>query len=311
MDQASDAPLPPSDSQYAALWERSPGRTPFSHPAAVAAYARAFGLPARVVALDDGSAAVPVFDKRRGPLRAAALPPLCPVLRPVLAEPLAPAASHARTSPLDRLLARLDGQAHQLTLALADDDLRPYLWAGWTATPRATYRSDLAADVRAGYSSSVRRTLRAEAGAFEVVEDDALADDAVRLMAASYRRGGAALGLDEDAVAGLARAFGAAGLARTWAARRGRAVEAAVAVATDGRTAYYWIAGSRPGPAMTVLADAVLAQLAADGVATFDWCGANVPTIAEFKRRFGPTLAPAPVVRRVTHPALRLLDRLR
>ena len=39
--------------------------------------------------------------------------------------------------------------------------------------------------------------------------------------------------------------------------------------------------------------------------------GANVPTIAEFKRRFGPTLAPAPVVRRVTHPALRLLDRLR
>lgn len=261
--------------------------------------------------LDDQTAAVPVFDKRRGPFRAAARPPLCPVLRPLLAEPLSQAASHARSSPLDRLLARLDGQAHQLTLAPGADDLRPYLWAGWTATPRATYRLDLAGDVRAGYSSNVRRTLRAEADAFEVVEDPGLAGQAVRLMAASYRRGGADLGLDEGAVAGLADAFGAAGLARTFAARRGGAAEAAVTVATDGRTAFYWIAGSRPGPAMTVLVDAVLGRLAEGGARVFDFCGANVPSIAEFKRRFGPRLAPAPVVRRVTHPALRALDRLR
>ena len=303
--------LSPTDDRYAALWARSPGRTPFSHPAAVAAYGRAFGLGARVVMLDDGTAAVPVFDKRRGPFRAAALPPLCPVLRPLLAAPLAEAASHARDSPLDRLLARLDGQAHQLTLALADDDLRPYLWAGWTATPRATYRLDLGGDLGAGYSSNVRRTVRAEADAFEIVKDDAHAADAVGLMAESYRRSGGDLGLDERAVVGLAEAFGAAGLARTFAARRGGAAEAAVTVATDGRTAFYWIAGSRPGPAMTVLMGHVLGALAEAGVGAFDWCGANVPSIAEFKRRFGPSLAPAPVVRRVTHPALRLLDRLR
>ena len=261
--------------------------------------------------LDDGAAGAPVFDKRRGPFRAAALPPLCPVLRPLLAAPLAEAASHARDSPLDRLLARLDGQAHQLTLALADDDLRPYLWAGWTATPRATYRLDLGGDLRAGYSSAVRRTVRAHAGAFEVVEDPDLAAESVRLMAESYRRGGADLGLDERAVVGLAGAFGAAGLARTFAARRRGAVEAAVTVATDERTAYYWVAGGRPGPAMTVLMDHVLGTLAEAGVGTFDWCGANVPSIAEFKRRFGSALAPAPLVRRVTHPALRVLDRLR
>ena len=303
--------LSPLDDRYAALWTASPGRTPFSHPAAVDAYGRAFGWPPRVVALDDGTAAVPVFDKRRGPFRAAALPPLCPVLRPLLAEPLAEAASHARDSPLDRLLARLDGQAHQLTLALGDDDLRPYRWAGWTATPRATYRLDLGGDLDAGYSSAVRRTVRAQAGAFEVAEDRGLAAESVRLMADAYRRGGARLGLDEPAVAGLAEAFAEAGLARTFAARRGGTVEAAVTVATDGRTAFYWIAGSRPGPAMTVLMDRVLGRLAEGGAETFDWCGANVPTIAEFKRRFGPRLAPAPLVRRVTHPALRLLDRLR
>ncbi len=309
------APVPltllPTDDRYATLWAGSPGRTPFSHPAAVAAYGRAFGLDARVVILDDQAAGVPIFHKRRGPFRAASLPPLCPVARPLLARPLAEAASHARTSPLDRLLARLDGQAHQLTLALGADDLRPYLWAGWTATPRATYRLDLGGDLSAGYSSNVRRTLKSDSDAFEIVEDDALAGQAAGLMAASYRRGGADLGLDERAVAGLADAFGAAGLARTFAARRGGAVEAAVTAATDGRTAFYWIAGSRPGPAMTVLLDYTLGRLADDGVEVFDFCGANVPSIAEFKRRFGPSLAPAPLVRRVAHPALRLLDRFR
>ncbi len=274
------------------------------------AYAHAFGVAARVVMLADGSAGVPVFVKRRGPFRAGALPPLCPVLRPLLAEPLAEAASHRRDSPLDRLLARLGTQADQLTLALGRDDLRPYAWAGWTATLRATYVSDLGDHVRAGYSSAVRRTLR-QADAFEVVEGAEHVGSAVRLMTESYRRGGADLGLDERAVAGLAHSFTEAGQARAFAATRGGATEAAVVVASDGRRAFYWIAGSVPGPAMTVLADAVLARLAAEGVETFDWVGANTPSIAEFKRRFGPRLAPAPIVRTVTHPALRMLDRFR
>ena len=274
----------------------------------MAAFADAFGLGVRIVALDDGSAAVPLFEKRRGPFRAASLPPLCPVLRPLLAQPLSQAASHRRDSPLDRLLVRLDGEADQLTLALGDDDLRPYTWAGWTAQPRSTYVSDLTRDP--AYSSTVRRTLR-QSGAFELVEDAGHAAQAVRLMAAGYRRGGAALGLDERAVAALADAMGGAGLARTFAAVQGESVQAAVVVATDGRRAFYWIAGSVPGHAMTVLVDHVLRQLAAEGAETFDWCGANTPSIAEFKRRFGPRLAPAPLVRRVTHPVLRVAERFR
>ena len=262
--------------------------------------------------LGDGwDAAAPVLRKRRGPFTAAALPPLAPVWRPVLAEPPAASQTHARTSPLDALLPRLDAEADQATLALADDDLRPYAWAGWTVTPRSTYRLHLSEDVEAGFSSGVRRTIRKEAGAFDVVEDGALTAEAVELMVASYRRGGEPLGLDERAVAGLAGAFVAAGLARTFAARRGGQTEAAVVAAHDGRTAFYWIAGSAPGPAMTVLLARTLHQLQADGIAAFDFCGANTPSIAEFKRRFGPTLAPAPIARRVSHPALRLIDRLR
>ena len=277
----------------------------------MAAFAEAFGLSARVLALDDWEAAVPVFEKRRGPFVASALPPLCPVHRPLLAAPLAETDTHARTSPLDRLLARLGAETDQATLALADDDLRPYAWAGWTVTPRATYRLALDGDLEAGFSSSTRRTVRRESAAFDLVEDAALAPEAVRLMVEAYRRQGSDLGLDARAVAGLADALGGAGLARTFAARRGGATEAALTAATDGRTAYYWVVGSAPGPAMTVLLAHALRQLAEAGVAAFDFCGANTPTIAEFKRRFGPTLAPAPIARHVSHPALRLADRLR
>ena len=276
----------------------------------MAAYSRAFGWPARVLLAADEDAAVPVLDKRRGPFTAAALPPLAPVWRPVLAGAPTEAETHARTSPLDALLARLGDAADQATLALGDGDLRPYLWHGWTVTPRSTYRLDLSGDVGAGFSAATRRAVRKEAGGFEVVEDGALSTEAVARMVAAYRRGGAPLGLDEGAVAGLARAFTEAGLARTFAARRGGQTQAAVVVAHDGRTAFYWVAGSAPGPAMTVLLADVLGRLQADGVAAFDFCGANTPSIAEFKRRFGPALAPAPLARRVSHPALRVLDRL-
>lgn len=301
------------DARYAAHWARSPDRSPFSHPAALAAFAQAFGLPVSVLAVEAGgewTAAVPVFKKKKGPFVASALPPLCPVHRPLLAAPLAEAETHARTSPLDNLLSRLDGETDQATLALGAGDLRPYLWAGWTVTPRSTYRLDLADDVEAGFSSSTRRTIRKESGAFECVEDPALASEAVRLMLASYARQGSDLGLSEPALVGLAEALQDAGLARTFAARRGGTTEAAIIAATDEHTAFYWIAGSEPGPAMTVLLAHTLRQLAEDGVETFDFVGANTPSIAEFKRRFGPTLAPAPLARRVSHPALRVVYRV-
>ena len=299
----------PDDPRYAALWERSPGRSPFSHPAAVTAYAEAFGLPARILHVEvegEWAAAVPVFAKRRGPFVASALPPVCPVHRPLLAAPLSETDTHHRTSPLDRLLAALDAETDQATLALGDDDLRPYAWAGWTLTPRATYSVSLDTTYESRFSSGVRRMIRLESSGYEIVEDPALATESVALMVAAYERHDTSLGLDAGA-----EALQAAGLARTVAARRGGAVEAAIVLASDGRTASYWIAGSVPGSAMTVLLGHTLRQLAAEGVEAFDFCGANTPSIAEFKRRFGSTLAPAPIARRLSHPALRLAARLR
>lgn len=309
--------LDPDDDRWLSLWERSLQRSPFSHPAFARALAEAFGLGLHVLAVeaDDGAldAGTLVFEKRRGPLRASALPPLCPVHTPLLARPVAEADTHARRSPLDTLLARLAGDLDQATFALPPSlpDLRPFTWAGWEATPRFGYHLRLGDVFRAGYSGSTRRLIANEAESFEVVEDAAFVGVAVRLMAEAYRRRSEALGLDERAVARLGAQVVEAGLARSFAALRDGIPEAALVVATDGRTSVNWFTGSVPGPAMTVLLDAVAHRLGDEAIEVFDLGGANVASIAEFKRKFGAALVPTPQVRLVTRPALRLVDRLR
>lgn len=312
------APLT-DDGRYAALWERSPQRTPFSHPTFAHALAEAYGFDLRWAGVEEGgalAAAVPVFEKRRGPFTASALPPLCPVHAPVLAEPLGEAEVNDRRSPLDRLVADLAARYDQVTLALppAYADVRPFTWAGWRATPRYTHRLRLGrGDLPAGFSAVVRRTVRQEAARFDVGEDARHAETAVALTEAAYHRRGEAGGIDGATARPLVSALVGAGLVRAFAAtRRGsHTPEAAVLVATDGRTAYDWIAGSVPGPAMTVLLAEVLERLERERVETFDFAGANVPGIAQFKRKFGGRLQTTYHVRTVTHPALRVLERLR
>lgn len=256
-----------------------------------------------------------MFEKRRGPFRAAALPPLCPVHAPVLVRPLREADVNARRSPLDRLLTDLARRYDQATLALppAYADVRPFTWTGWTATPRYTHRLGLDGDLESGFSTVVRRTVRQEADAFTLEEDARHAETTIALTESAYRRRGEAGGIDGAAARQLATAAVEAGLARAFAATRPDAStpEAAVLVATDGRTAYDWIAGSAPGPAMTVLLADVLDRLQREGVEAFDFAGANVPGIAEFKRKFGGRLTTTYLVRTVSHPALQLLGRLR
>ncbi len=316
-DALNTLTLSPDDARYLALWTASPQRSPFSHPGAVEAYGAAFGLRVRVLGIpaEDGAlvAAAPVFEKRRGPFVASALPPLCPVHTPLLAARPSDASVHARTTPLDALLAAFGSRYAQATFHLAATlpDVRPFPWAGWAVAPRSTYTLDLCGDLEAGFSTAVRRTLRRDAGAFDIAEGIAPVPDLARLVDAAYARSAARLGVRPATTTALVRALAVAGLARVVAAVRGGVAEAVVAVASDGETAFYWIAGSVPGPAMTVLLGALLPRLATEGVHRFDFCGANTPTIAEFKRRFGPVLAPAPLATVVPSRTLRALRRLR
>jgi hypothetical protein len=301
---------------YGELWEASPHRTPFGHLAFADATCEAFGLRGHIASAEDDAGnwtgAALVFERRAGPLRVAALPPLALYSAPVLAAPLDAAEVHARRSSLDALATAMEPFA-QATWMLppSHTDARPLAWAGWRLTTRYTYISRLPADPD-GYSSAVRRTIGKAATEFTIVEDAAHAPAAARLMRGAFARAGRRFRVSDEAAASIAAALADAGLARTFAAlpAGGGEPAAALVAAHDGRTAYYWIVGGEPGPATTLLLSHALPALAAAGIGEFDWAGANVPSVAEFKRRFGPDLVPVVRARHAGGP-LGLVARLR
>ena len=304
---------------YLDLWEISPQRNVFAHPLFVEAIGGAFGHPVQVAAVTNEKGwqvAIPVFEKRRGPFKAAALPPVTPVLSPLLSELVHETEVNQRRSPLDVLLRGLTDTYDQVTLQLHPSitDARPFAWAGWTVTPRYTQVADLTVDDPvATWSKSVRYTIRTEAERFRVEEDQQHAEVGIELMEASYERKKKALGLPRSTLTALVRRLTQDGLVRVFAAtRHGESSPEAVAIiAHDGQTAHYWIAGSKPGPAMGVLLADVVPRLKQDGITSLDFTGANVPSVAEFKRKYGTELRSYFLVRHVSHPVLRVLDRIR
>ena len=144
------------------------------------------------------------------------------------------------------------------------------------------------------WSQSPRRTLRKEKAGFLPLEP-APTDVLLDLLRGSYARHRRRLPLHSDKLGAMIGRLREAGLVEVLGIRAAAAPhpwQATVAVLAHQREAAYWLAGSVPGPAMTVLLGQLLPQMQEEGWERFDFAGANTPTIAEFKRRLGPELVP-------------------
>ncbi len=216
-------------------------------------------------------------------------------------------AVHARNSALDHLLAALEQSYHRHSLMADLKDVRPASWRGWRVEPLYTYRLNPAT---AQMSEGTRRTFKKHDAEYLVSEDPHGASQVVSLCAKSYARKGRTLPADSVRLTKLASLLQAHNLVRIFIARRVNSTEpeAGVAFLCDSAVAHYWIAGSKPGAAMTVLLGRALPRLWETGIAPFDFTGANTPSIAEFKRRFGGHLSTYYHLRKTTRPELRLLD---
>lgn len=306
------------EERWRALWQHSPQRSPFCQPAYLQAAAAAGGLRLRVHFVRDSAedlAGCAVWWRRRGPYREIIIPAFTPFSGVLLRDEPSEADVHARQTPFDCLLTSLESNYDvlRLHLPLGVDDIRPAVWRGWQSRPLYTYVLDLKPEVGPthGWSSSASRNFRKHCEEFDLVEADA--ETCTSLCAESYKRNGRRLPLSAGSLTPMIEGLVAAGAAATYGARStasGR-VEAAVAVLHDGRTAAYWVAGSMPGPAMTVLVGRMLPKLAGVGLSRFDFMGANTPPIAEFKRRFGAELQQYQRLSLFTRRELKLLHVLK
>ena len=302
---------------WAELLAYSPQRTPFSTLAYAEALREALGVTYRLAGVYEGEtlvAGVLLYERRHGPYRRIVVPPLTPYTPVLLREELRETDVHARRSPLDALLPLLEHRYSHLALHLHSSlaDVRAFQWAGWDVRPLFTYRQALAgeADLRRAVSRNVRRL--AGDDVWRVAEAPEAVEAVIGLGQTSFGRQGRALPVEAARLHRLVRSLLAAGLARLFTATSGRGeIEGALVVLHDGTAAYDWFVGSHPGPARARLTYDVLLRLYDEGVRTYDFGGANTPSIAEFKRRFGGTLTPYYRAERYVRPELRLLDRLR
>ena len=306
-----------AQTRWRALWEGSPQRSSFSSLPYARAAAEAFGLRCEMHLVSSDKrdeAGALVYWRRRGPYRQGVIPPFTQYSAVILRTPPPEAQVHARRSAFEALLAALEPHFALHSLFIAIPDVRPAQWRGWQVKPRYTYRLSLADDdLLDGWSSATRRTFRKHSAAYRVEEQPEAAPSIIQQCAESYRRHSRALPANSKHLHTLVEALRAEGQVRLFIATPvdGSAPEGGLAVLHDGRTAHYWIAGSTPGPAMTVLLGQTLPRLRDAGLKTFDFVGANTPSIAEFKRHFGPALSPYVHLEKITRPELRLLRRFR
>lgn len=289
---------PDAASRWEALARRAEVRSPFSEPSVATTIARASGVEGRIhFASESGDdrAAVVTFSRGRGAFRRQVHPALSYYTPMLIASRPADAAVHERTDDLSILLDTLrehDVRIH-LQLPPALTDVRPATTAALPTRTFYTYTLDPATADPATWSTSTRRLYRRYRNRFSLVVDPALTEDVGVLAVQAYLRSGRRAPFDPKQLARHARPLHDAGLVNTYSVRDAEGdTHGGVVVLRGGNSACYWIAGSEPGPAMTTLVGLLLETLPDEGIRRFDFLGANTPSIAEFKRRFGAALQP-------------------
>ncbi|NNE70987.1 MAG: GNAT family N-acetyltransferase [Rhodothermales bacterium] len=238
----------------------------------------------------EDSVGVAVCTRSRGPVKEAVLPLFTPFTGFVLPE-IEAARVHAGDDALSRVATMLETGPDRIRVHLPPSvtDVRSLSLRGWNVSPLYTYRLNPANGTTA-WSSGTRRSVRKNEPSYATAVDPEAVPEVIRLVHEGYERGGAAPPGQAQALADAVSELAQHGLTECVTARRDGTIEAGIVLLHGPDASYYWMAGSVPGPAMSVLIAFVLSHLEARGVGTFDLLGANTPPIAEFKRRLGAEL---------------------
>ncbi len=188
----------------------------------------------------------------------------------------------------------------QLAHTPAIKDVREFIWAGWEERVRYTYQMDLS-DLDALWERVERRTRtvirKAEKSGFRMRPTDDL-ELFRRQYELIYTRQDNKAPVDSDLVQRFVERTSQAGLAHTFLVESPAGAVASMVVFVHGfNTVYAWLAGADPAfnssGALSLLYWKFFARTP---LKKFDFVGANIPTVAFFKRGFGGDLVPYFVV---------------
>ncbi len=248
----------------------------------------------------------PVFERTIGPVSAAFSPPpdeKIPYLGPAtFTDPNMKRRKRERRHRrfVEAALAYVDDQIAprfvNVRTAVGYDDPRPFLWNGFSPTPRYTYHVDLTrgpdellSEVGSDLRSNVRKT---DDDAFEITTGGrAGMEQILANVRQRHADQGVSYGVSSGLVRDLARMVPDA-FTSYLCTVDGAFVGGAI-VASDGDTAYRWQSVAQfdaPVPAQDLLDWHVVREASADGLETYDLVGANDQRLCEYKAKFAPEM---------------------
>ncbi len=239
------------------------------------------------------------LENRRGRIRQLSTPVLSPhgglLCAPVPSK--GPAKVEAEWNRAARVLAdhltRSYGHV-RLIHAPSIQDVRPFTWAGWEAGVRYTYQLSFP-DLDSIWERLERRTRtvirKAERAGFHFRATDDM-DLLRRQYTSVYARQDEKAPVDPALVERFAQGVLGKNLAEAFVVESAAGEAASIVVFVKGfDTAYAWVAGQNPAYASSGSASLLYWRfLAQTTCGKFDFGGANIPSIALFKRGFGGDL---------------------
>jgi len=292
------------------LLERSPGGTPFHRAEVLSALGNESGMePFRFVGYkgQEPVGLFPMFGTSKGPIGAAFSPPpslKIPYLGPALLnmgklKRRKQDRRHRRfvEACLEHVDERLSPQYVHVRTPVRYEDVRPFVWNGFDATPRHTFEVDLTvgeSELLDRFSSDARRNITDDYESdVEIREGGA---DTVERVVEQVRERHA----EQDESFPLSPSFvvdlfeaSADGHLRTFRCDVDGAFTGGTIVLEAGDTVYSWL-GSSKVDADVPVNDLLNWKVCQEGMArdlhTFDLGGANDPRLCDFKAKFAPSL---------------------
>lgn len=249
----------------------------------------------------------PVFTKRLGPVTAAFSPP--PNLKIPYLGPLFVNVDKLKRRRRDRRKTRFVEAAVDWLRSTHDpaftnvrttpgyDDVRPFLWQSFTATPRYTYLVDLERDpddLLAAFSTDARRNITGEYDVeFTLGTDGAVTiDHIVTQVSTRHAEQGEAFPVDAAFVTDLADALPDGVLRTYYCTVEGEYAGGTINLEFDGG-ASTWIGGAKPDhdlPVNDLLEWYFIRDAMSRDVKHYDLSGANNRRLSRYKSKFAPEL---------------------
>lgn len=186
------------------------------------------------------------------------------------------------------------GLAGNINLPSDLTDVRAWQWNGFRVEPFYTFILNTPNHLK-NVQSSVRGKIKKAERSDYIYSSNPSSEDVVHCLEATANRKGFSYGLTVDELEQLRTKFPSSDIRCYLASTRyGEPVSSRVILRVSSTTALDWVAGTAVEHYQTgvtqKLISTVLSDLAAAGIASFDFGGANIPSVAKSKSYWGGNL---------------------